>query len=244
MHGIKAVSLDFWGTLVRESPTFVRERGQMLRERFAPRVSAHEFFVALALADRAADQRAQFTGVHQDFEDRLHQALSSLMIEPPARGSEALRQALAEQAVLLHAHPPEIIETRAFVYLGDLILQYPVVITANTGMIPAQAIPGLLDQAGFPAPTLTGIVTDQEVQGKGRLLPVKGAKPSKAIFQRTLDTLRSVNPSLRRSEVLHIGDNYTEDVEGAKRFGFQARHVNAVGCDPIGGVLHALTYDG
>jgi putative hydrolase of the HAD superfamily len=199
---IRVVSFDVWGTLLRGNPEFKARREALVAEAFgADNASTTR---AMAVADDELDTATLRTGRQLGGAERLHRTAEILGV-PPLTGG-ALAQVEARMAEALRRDPPTLTEadvpgTLARIRAAGLGLA----VTSNTGFLTGARM----------RPTLAalGLRVDHHVFSN----EVGHAKPAGAVFAR-LTSLAGCRPA----EILHVGDNHTADVRGARDAGLRA----------------------
>lgn len=102
--------------------------------------------------------------------------------------------------------------------------------------------PPLTSSSSLPLTLTLGITTNAPLRTVETILPLLGChrhfdwsvtsedvgreKPHRDIFSRTLEMARLKDPSVRRENVLHIGDHFLNDFCGARSFGFEALYLD------------------
>jgi len=222
---IKAVTFDFWETLVRDSPE------NLARQR-ARRIDA----IARAL-DRAG-RRLGGPGVEEAY-DRSERVLYErfwsrdrdpaigdqvrLVLDIAAPGIGAgLEPALLDEAIagyiepVLH-YPPELHPGAAEAVGGLAARGLALGIVSNTGRTPGIVLRQILDRYGLLSHFSVISYSDE----------VGYRKPDPEIFRRTLEGLGT-----EARHAAHVGDNPVADVTGAQGAGMLGVHLAAGGRPP------------
>ncbi len=217
--GVRAISLDIWGTLLGSDPAFKPARNDLLRRAFAADRAAAEFDRAMRQADRDADEVCMAQGRDVGFAERIRLTLHRLGVTPSAEVDDAAPELLARQRTLALQHPPRPLHAGLPDAVRLAAKRMPVVLTSNTGMLPGGLMRELLDAAGF-GDWAGGIFSNE----------TGWAKPDPRIFAATWQVIREnlTEPSSPR-DVIHVGDNPRADVEGAAAFGMRSALVTSDG---------------
>lgn len=203
------VSLDIWGTLLASDPAFKPARNAMLRDVLAPGVPVHTFDNAMRRADRDVDELCVRDGIDIGFGGRIAATLTALGL-PTGEVAARIPELYAAQERLALAHPPRALHADLPAVVACLPL--PVVLTSNTGMLPGELMRKLLVPAGFGG--LPGVFSNE----------LGVAKPHERMFAAACASLE-----LPPAAVLHVGDNATADVAGARAAGLSAELVQPDG---------------
>ena len=226
---LRAVTFDFWETLVRDSPENLREQ-RALRIQALHRVLAGagsgiggvEVAEAYDRSERVLVER--FWGRHRDPSIAEQVRLVLETVSPGV--SRAMTPALFEEALagyiepVLHV-PPEL-TPRAAEAVRELASRGVTLgIISNTGRTPGVILRRVLERHDLLR-HFTAVSYSDEVGYR---------KPDAEIFRRTLAEL-----GVEAGEAAHVGDNPVADVQGAQGVGMRGVHY-AVGGRP--GAAHA-----
>jgi putative hydrolase of the HAD superfamily len=219
---IKAVTFDFWETLVRDSPENLREQ-RALRIQALHRVLAGagrgigevEVAEAYDRSERVLVER--FWGRHRDpsIAEQVRVVLET--VSPGV--ARAMTPALFEEALagyiepVLHL-PPEL-EPGAELAVSELASRGVALgIISNTGRTPGVILRRVLERHDLLR-HFTAVSYSDEVGYR---------KPDAEIFRRTLAEL-----GVEAGEAAHVGDNPVADVQGAQGAGMRGVHYAAAG---------------
>jgi FMN phosphatase YigB (HAD superfamily) len=211
---LKAITFDFWSTLVD---------GNITPERTAQRLS--RLHAAIVGAGHACTAEELRSGFQRAFERITEEARESLRdIGPPGRWAVlavelGIPEGLIPYEVVEHAYEDITLEPlpepMPHVHVAVEAMQaagYRLGVICNTGMAGGRVLREVLRRHGlFDFFNVTVFSNEFGV-----------AKPHPSIFEHTLAELGGIAPS----EALHVGDLEELDVEGARRAGvFSARYV-------------------
>lgn len=214
----RAITLDFWHTLYTDAPGTEPRRTELRLETIGRLLGAQgETFSDEALVAAHAAVGAEHVALHARGLDSTHAAQVARLLEllrPGLAGAldaatlAALREAYAAPGL---AFPPVPTTPRLRTILADLRERgLRIGLISNTGRTPGTALRAIMDEAGVLAPFDHLTFSDE----------AELAKPNPAIFARTLAVL-GASPD----EVVHVGDDLTLDVFGARQAGLAAIQV-------------------
>jgi putative hydrolase of the HAD superfamily len=219
---IKAVTFDFWETLVRDSPENLRQQ-RVLRIQALGRVLAGAGSgIGIAEVAEAYDRSEhvlveRFWGRHRDL---LIAEQVRLVLETASPGvSRAMTPALFEEALAGYIEPvlrlPPELEPRAEVAVSELASRGVALgIISNTGRTPGVILRRVLEGHDLLR-HFTAVSYSDEIGYR---------KPDAEIFRRTLAEL-----GVEAGEAAHVGDNPIADVQGAQGVGMRGVHYAAAG---------------
>lgn len=215
-----AVTLDLWRTLIDEAPT-----GGTGGSRLGARIEglgitladAGMPFEREAIASAMAKSRASFDrdhnrGLDTTFDERVRELID--YIEPGL--ADRLPPAVFARAIEavdypFLAHPPIPVADAGDVLQSLARMGVRLALISNTGFTSASVYRRWLSSLGWLRWLKVTTFSNEAAV----------AKPTPAIFQRTLAAL-SVAPG----QALHVGDSQLHDVAGAKRAGMSAAWLN------------------
>lgn len=199
---IRVVSFDVWGTLLRGNPRFKARREALAAEAFGTDVAVTAR--AMAVADDEMDTETLRTGGQFGGAERLHRTAGILGVPPLTETALAAVEARITEA--LRRDPPALTEADVPATLARIrAAGLDLAVTSNTGFLTGTGMRPTLEALGLRVDH--HVFSDE----------VGHAKPAGAVFAR-LTSLTGCRPA----EILHVGDNYTADVRGARGAGLRA----------------------
>jgi putative hydrolase of the HAD superfamily len=214
--GIRVVSFDVWGTLLRGNPVFKARRVALVADAFGTDQDATGR--AIEAADDVLDAETLRTGHNYGCKERLDRAAGVLGV--PALPDSAMPAVTAGLDAALSGDPPALTEPDLPDTLGRLrTAGLSLAVTSNTGFLTGAQMRPVL--AGL------GLRVDRHVFSD----EVGRAKPAPEIFDRLART-----SGCPPAEILHVGDNERADVQGAIGAGMRALWYRP-GHDAADGVL-------
>jgi putative hydrolase of the HAD superfamily len=219
---IRAVTFDFWETLVHDSPENMREQ-RVLRIRAIHQVLGRAGRV-LGLPDVGdAYDRSEGLLAERFWSRDRDPAIADqvrLVLETVSPGAgEGMSAALFEEAVAGYIEPvlqlPPELEPRAEDAVRELASRGVALgIVSNTGRTPGLILRRVLERHGLLRHFKAISYSDE----------VGYRKPDAEIFRRTLAEL-----GIDASDAAHVGDNPIADVKGAQGAGMRGVHYAAAG---------------
>jgi putative hydrolase of the HAD superfamily len=199
---IRVVSFDVWGTLLRGNPQFKARREELAAQAFGTDTAATAR--AMATADDELDTATLRTGDQFGGAERLRRAAEILGV-PPLTGT-ALAAVEVRITEALRRDPPGLTEADVPATLDRIrAAGLGLAVTSNTGFLTGTQMRPTLEALGLRVDH--HVFSDE----------VGHAKPARAVFAR-LASLAGCPPI----EILHVGDNHTADVRGARDAGLRA----------------------
>lgn len=202
----KAISFDLWNTLIVSNPTFKTARLTLYSDFLG--VSDTALAPVLLYLDKELDKKAEKTGLQTNFEERIQLLVQkmNLSLALPAGKLQEL-YALQEQLFLTCLPYPS--EQQ----VGKLLNQLKqtgmlLFLVSNTGFIVGKTLRLAMERLEIGTQWDKMLFSDE----------IGYSKPDKRIFA----PLQQIE-GLQSHEILHIGDNFITDYQGARKNGFSAR---------------------
>ena len=213
---IKVITFDLWRTLFRPNAHYKEARVSMLHQQLAPSVDLGRFATMLNQTEKETDAYCSQTGQNVDFVGRVHRIWDALPQNTRKQFpfEELYDRLWLEHSILLTKFPPTLLEpdvAKPLKYFWSLGLRLGII--SNTGMISGVQIRRFMTELGIMSyfePELL-VFSDE----------VKSSKPKDKIFQALVQSA-AVAPR----EVLHVGDDFNADYQGALQAGFQSRFLS------------------
>ncbi len=204
LGGIRFLSFDIWGTLLRGHPDFRAARQEII----AQALGLHDLvqFAQVASAvDDDLDTRADATGEDFNFTDRVREIAGRSGKDTTRLDLDFFTKLQAQVNAKYHLLPPSWIEPDILDTLVYLKAEgYTLGLLSNTGFINGVAQRVALATLGGLDLFAVALFSDE----------VGVAKPHHDIYELLL-----ANSGVNRGEILHIGDNVRADYRGAESFG-------------------------
>lgn len=204
----KHISLDFWGTLVYSNINFRDERAKFL----SLQLNKSKEQINLAFKEIGEKyNRFQENGENNTSPIELFYAvIEYLNININSINIENLYESVLE---IFITNSPIINDKLKTLIDNSLADGKTTSILSNTAFIPGAVVNKFLDN-NFGANYFSFKIFSDEV---------KIAKPNRKIFDLAYEKTKLIYPcGIKRNQILHIGDNYENDIIGAQKFGFDA----------------------
>lgn len=223
---IKAITIDFWGTLLFDNPSSDnRYKGRRMKD-FANVLAGAGVTVPVPTLERAYDASGSYLGrlwqANRDVPVADHVTAILRLADPelpgrvPADVMKALIDAYARPILLV----PPAVDVGAGPALRALRAQgYVLAVVSNTMRTPGTTVRKLLEHFGLMELFSHATFSDE----------VLIRKPDPEIFALTLRAL-GCDPS----ESVHVGDDEVLDVEGARAAGMRAVQVTSASLKALG----------
>ena len=209
---IKHISFDLWLTLIKSHPEFKEKRAKLLNKEFNPKsLSVGEIMGIVQRTDLVSDRLNEITGLKVPTDQMYRRILSQLGNTPQSITDELLSHIKLKVHGLFMDNPPGFLNNSIKPMLKKLCNDgYTLNISSNTGYIEGSTIVETLVALDISEYFVFCIFSDE----------VGASKPSFRFFTEVFEKL-----NVEKKEVLHVGDNYKADYEGALKFGFKALHI-------------------
>lgn len=211
LEGIKLVSFDIWQTLLTSNPDYKVARATALRSHLgALDVDLDSFIQIIKTVDEEVDAISDATGVQHGLPERVKRIWEKLSdgkrIDKLTDSLIAEFELIGDKLVIENL--PRIIEADLLKTL-ELIQEQGVrmAVMSNTGFISGRQMRLVLEQLGI-LPFISVQLFSNEVGV---------SKPNKLIFEALVE-----RSGLDGSMILHVGDNFKADYQGARNAGINA----------------------
>lgn len=216
MAVIKAVTFDFWDTLVKDDsdepkraalglPTKPQARLQLLVDeivRYHPQIGVERIAEAFAEANRRFNRSWKEAHVTPTVDERLGVVYEALEILPTPGFEDVVRKVEEMEVIVPPDFAPEAEEA-----LAELASEYALGIISDTIHTPGRGIRLLLRRQGL-LPHFNCLIFSDEIGA---------AKPSRRVFEKAAEAL-----GLPPARIVHVGDRESNDVEGPLAAGMSA----------------------
>ena len=202
------ISLDFWGTLVFSNINFREERAKFL----SSQLSKNKEKINLAFKEIGEKyNNFQEKGINNTSPIALFkEVLDYLDLNDEIINVTNLYESVLD---IFMTNSPKINTKLKIVIDNSLANGKTTSILSNTAFIPGTVITKFLDD-NFGVNYFSFKIFSDEV---------KIAKPNMEAYSLTYENTKLIYPSgIDKNQIVHIGDNYENDVLGARKFGFNS----------------------
>lgn len=210
---IKHISFDLWLTLIKSHPDFKERRAEYLSKNFNPKgLSVPEIMEIVQNTDKVSDRLNEINGLKVPTNWMYRRILIKLGNDPVMVNDDLIQTIKIKVREMFMNLPPQFLNESIEPMLHDLKNEgYGLNISSNTGFIEGGTIVDTLRNLNIGQYFDFCVFSDE----------VGVSKPSSGFFEKVLSQINA-----NKKEVLHVGDNFKADYEGALRFGFRAFHIN------------------
>jgi putative hydrolase of the HAD superfamily len=210
---IKHISFDLWLTLIKSHPEFKERRAKFLRKEFNPfGYSAKKIMEIVQTVDKVSDRLNEINGLKVPTEWMYRRILQKLGYDLNCLTEDVYTEIKLKVNELFMNYPPDFLNASIQPMLHSLKKEgYTLNISSNTGFIEGTTISATLKYLNVSEHFDFCIFSDE----------IGLSKPSHEFFEKVFE-----RTGFKKLEVLHVGDNFKADYEGALKYGFKALHIN------------------
>jgi putative hydrolase of the HAD superfamily len=211
------VSFDFWRTLFKSNPQFSRARVALLQENFNPNKLSDTQIIAIIEHIGDAVDNINKIALQSVSASEMNAALLLKMGMHPS--FEILNDFEKKVADLFVHFPPHLIATNTNSIFERLEESgVTISLASNTAFICGDVLDTILSNAKLSNHFLFKVYSDK----------INRSKPAADFFANVYQTASSLNKKVKdKASVLHVGDDFHADIEGAKNFGFSFFQINS-----------------
>lgn len=209
---IKHISFDLWLTLIKSHPEFKKQRAHFFQKEFnSSGFMLNEVMDIIQETDLVTDRLNEKNGKKVPTELMYKRILLKLGMKSESINNELLVEIKEICNKLFMNYQPELLNSSIYSMLNVLFFTgFSLNISSNTGFIEGRIVNDTLKNLGIFDYFVFRIYSDE----------INASKPSHLFFSQVYSQI-----TYQKSEVLHIGDNYKSDYDGALKFGFNALHI-------------------
>lgn len=206
------ISFDLWLTLIKSNPEFKKKRNLLFKEFFEIESSNEKVSEVMRHYDVLCNSINEKTGLNIDTFEIYYLILNALNVSINEIGSDKLSQFYHESDLLFMNFKPELIYPNIQQLFTEIVEQEKTIsILSNTAFIKGDTLRKLMSHYELENFFSFQIYSDE----------TGFSKPNTKIFQLAYNEILKIK-SIKRNEVLHIGDNEIADFDGAIKFGFNS----------------------
>lgn len=218
MKKIKFISFDMWGTLIMSNPQFKKERANYVSD-MTNKLSFDEVNDIFNLVKKDADLSVEKFGIQFSI-DSLYKKIAFKL----GLNDYKLLKYNCESLFLLNL-PNLISDTKEI--LEKLKNEgYELVLSSNTLLICGETIKAALQQLEIDKYFSEMYFSDE----------LKVSKPNPMFYKHVQE-----NSNYLKSEIMHVGDNLTTDIIGAKKYGFHTYQINTLYNETLTSFYNTIT---
>lgn len=209
----KHISFDLWLTIIRSNPEFKDKRNQLFKDFFKIELPIEKIAERIRFYDVSCNNINQKTGLNFDTFEIYYLILNSLELDINQIDTNTLNQFYLETEKLFFKYLPILCFENInleFEYLKNNNITMNIL--SNTSFIKGYTLRKLIKQYDFEKYFLFQIYSDE----------CGFSKPNLSIYELMYNEINKLNNNIKKTEILHIGDNFVSDYEGAKFFGIEA----------------------
>ncbi len=201
---IKHYSFDFWNTIANSNPKFKENRNILISKLFnVSHVQINEAFITIGQKYNSQQEKNNIILTPEELLNKVIKHFET---------KQNIIPILEEINYLFKKYPPLL-----NINCNDLLLKMKnynktLSILSNTAFISGEILKQFLIKEYGDNTFSFFIFSDQ----------VKMAKPSREVFKLCFfETKKHYGNTIKKNQIMHIGDNIVNDIEGAANFGFK-----------------------
>lgn len=211
-------SFDLWLTIIKSNPQFKLKRDFLLKDFFEIDKSIEDVKKSVRYYDLLCNSVSEKTGKHLDRDVVFLQILHNLNVDIKDVSIYRLNDFFAKIDALFINEMPSIIWDGFEILLKKIVVEGKTIsLLSNTAFIHGDSLRKVLENFNVEQYFSFMIFSDE----------VKFSKPNPKVFELTY-TKANENKKVKKSEILHIGDNVIADYHGAINYGFSAQLINFI----------------
>jgi putative hydrolase of the HAD superfamily len=219
MKTYKHYSFDLWLTLIKSNPLFKKERADFFHKKLNPKKKTlGEVEMIFRNVDVMCNQINHKTGGNIDSEEMYLMVISMLADYSTSFDNIDIHWVEEKMEKLFFDYMPTLLSVETKNTL-DLIHQKGACsmnILSNTAFIKGAMLRPLLQHLGLSSYFDFQLYSDE----------VGLSKPNTRFFQLMLDQAMSNDKMIGLDDIVHVGDNLTADIAGAKAIGINSFHIH------------------
>ncbi len=223
MGKIKHYSFDLWLTLIKSNPYFKKARAEYFYKNFNfLKKSIDEIESIFRDVDVTCNRINEITGKNIDSDEMYLLSLYKMNGKIELISEITLREIYRDIEEIIFNYLPEIYDKNTLDILKKIKYENKDItmnILSNTAFIKGETLRKILNEITLSEYFDFLIFSDE----------VGYSKPNIEIFNLMWDEILKIRKDsaiLKKEEVIHVGDNLSADIEGAKNFGFSSLQIN------------------
>ncbi|HTG54624.1 MAG TPA: HAD family hydrolase [Niabella sp.] len=205
-------SFDLWLTLIRSNPCYKRKKSALFKEYFSINAPIANVEQLLRDYDVLSNSISEKKGLHMSRDQIYYQVLSRLNINLKTISEACLQEFYRLCDDLFMKFKPVLIDPDIHLLFNKITAKGKTInILSNTAFVHGSILRNVL--AYYELSDFFAFQFYSDETGY--------TKPNRKAFELVFDTANAIK-KVERSEIVHIGDNETADIEGAAAAGFQS----------------------
>ncbi|MFM9986136.1 MAG: HAD family hydrolase [Flavobacteriales bacterium] len=213
--GIRHISLDVWSTLIEPNPKFKNARTVLFRHFFNLEGTLEQSGTALSETAAMVNQLNAISGKCMDRSETILLALQRMGYSIQNTSEERLRLFFREMDDLFLLHPPFLASPELPDLMGKLMDKFSFSILSNTLYIQGSSLHHFFAEKQMSSLFRFELYSDE----------INSSKPSATAYEKLIHSSEKLC-GVRPEEIIHLGDNPINDVEGAVKAGLRAALVS------------------
>lgn len=208
----KHFSFDLWLTLIKSNPAYKSARNVLFKEYFSIEKDLEEVSRVVRHYDVLCNNISEKTGFHINTNQIHYLVLSALEINIECVNEKQLNEYYNESETIFMKYKPELIYPNIYTLFKRIKTEEKTMsILSNTAFIKGESLKKLLAYY-----ELTDYFSFQLYSDEIGL-----SKPNTEVFNLLYEKAKTLQ-TIKKRDIVHIGDNKTADYMGAKKSGFNS----------------------
>lgn len=214
-------SFDLWRTLIKSHPSFKKERAKHLHKNYNfSNKSLSEIEFIIRQTDLMCNGINEKTGRNLDAEEMYFMILYQINGDASVFGKVDIQQLYYEIELLIEKYTPLVYDENTISVLTEIkaLPDVTLNILSNTGFIKGKTLRKVLRKNGLADFFDFQFYSDE----------LEASKPSRVFFNAMLNQVDFIRKmETPRDKIIHIGDNYIADIQGAIACGINTCYINS-----------------
>jgi len=214
----KHISFDLWMTLIKSDPEFKPKRNLLFKDFFSINKPIEEVALAIRKFDVLTNSVNEKVGRNFDTFEIYYLILDALSVDIEKISAVHLQEYYNLTETLLLQHKPLLLDDSIPETLKQLFQNGQTInILSNTAFIKGSSLREVIAHYGLDAYFAFQKYSDE----------TGFSKPGMEMYQCAYDAILTIG-NIKKSDVLHVGDNMISDYDGALKFGFDAHLIKNI----------------
>ena len=214
-------SFDLWRTLIKSHPNFKKERAKYLHKNYNnTNKSLSEIESIIRQVDLMCNGINEKTGGNIDAEEMYYMILYQINEDSAIFDTIDMTQLYNDVELLIDKYTPLVYDENTISTLKKIksLPDVTLNILSNTGFIKGKTLRKILPKIGLADFFDFQLYSDE----------LQASKPSKFFFNAMLYQVNFIRKTeISKDKIIHIGDNFTADIQGALACGINTCYINS-----------------